>query len=310
MRRPLTPRILALLGCLIPSVGLAAKPDALSPTQCLRKAAFDLVERAPTREERAAVESGQTPYVAVVAGYLDSEACGQVGFNWYRTLFSPTRLTPAEVDWEEPARLGRFLLTHDLDLRELVTARYTVDTGGNQIPLEGDRAGVIFTRIFLSSFQGLHWRSFAANVLRKLADVRLIPSTVVPEGQDPSRAGLAANPVCASCHIHPVFGIDPLAVLHDCFDGGGFPIAGCKKLPTRFLGQPVSTLTDLGQVLAGSEEFRASTIRFYFARLFGRPLGSNETAFYWRIRDQWADGGYRSKVLLRALLTSPEYCSQ
>src|SRR4029079_12165310 len=124
-------------------------------------------------------------------------------------------------------------------------------------------AGVLTTQSYLSAYTGVMYRNWAGQLLRGMAGLTLAPVTVIPAGQDASREGLAANPVCAGCHVHPVHGVDFAAAFHDCHDVNGLPIAGCTQTDRSFLGQTGRTLPDLGKILSSSVEWRATMIQTF-----------------------------------------------
>ena len=302
-------RVLSLVVLFTAGPAAAQSLVSLSSQACLRKVALDLTGRAPTADELEALESGARSFDALIDGYLASPEFSQTAFEWFLVYFAPTQFTAADADVQEPARLAHHLVVEDRDFRELVTATYRIDARGSPVPGPPDAAGVLSTRAFLSSYRGLEWRGWASMVLRRFADVTLAPVTVSGE-VDASREGLAANPVCAGCHQHPVYGLDKVGIFRDCYDREGHPIDGCTPVPTTFLGKSGATLPDLGRILAESQEWRSAMVRFFFARLFGRAMGKNETHFFWHAEDAWIRSGYRTRALVKSLVTLPEYCSR
>src|SRR5687768_16962789 len=124
-----------------------------------------------------------------------------------REEFTPTALTTAETDVEEPARLLQFILHNDKDWREILTATYTVGPDGMQREVtDRPAAGILSTRYSLQSTIGSFRRNWAARFERQFAGITLTAVTI-PAGEMPdvSPEGLAGNAACAGCHVHPVY---------------------------------------------------------------------------------------------------------
>lgn len=299
----------ALLTTLAEPAAFAQGATRISDAACLRKMALDLTNEAPTDADMTAVRAGQKSLAQAADAYLGSDAYTGITYGWYRSLFRPTPAVAATADLEEPARIARYVLVGDRDMRELVRGTYTVDASGARQPAGPDAAGVLSTAYYMSAYQGLENRQWAGHLIKTLAGIRLAIVSDVPQGQDVSAAGLAANPACAGCHVHPVYGIDPLAQYRACYGADGRRVVGCAT-SASFLGKEGSGLPDLGATLADSEEWRASTIQMFWSKLFGRAIGKNEVAFYWGVRDAWVASGYKPKTLVKQIVTSAEYCSR
>jgi hypothetical protein len=144
-----------------------------------------------------------------------------------------------------------------------------------------------------------------------MTGIVLMPITVVPANVDSSRDGLAANPACAGCHAHPIYGVDHVAPFRDCYDTAGLPIAGCVQgVDHAFLGQTGRTLPDLGKILASSVEWRARMIQGFSILLSARMIGKNEIPAYREAEAAWVASGYKPKALIKALVTSEHYCAR
>lgn len=285
--------------------------QAISDVACLRKAALDLTETGPSAQDVADIKSGAKSLDQVVDGYLSSPAFSDVARRWFLDKFEPTSKVPATADKEEPARIAQYLLTNDIDFRELVTADYTVDANGAKKTLGPSAAGILSTQTYLSAYGGLENRNWGGQIIRGLAGIVLVPVSEIPEGIDSSKAGLAANPVCAGCHVNPLYGIDYAASFHDCYDDQGLPIPGCsRQSDSQLLGQTGRTLADLGKILAGSAEWRATMIQTIYTQLGGRPIAKNETSQYRDYEEAWLAAEYKPKALIKQIVTSPQYCSR
>lgn len=283
-------------------------PDAV----CLRKMALDLTHASPTPENLARLEKGDVSLDTLADEYLASPEFSKVAFDWMRAEFTPTALTNAETDVEEPARLMHFVLMNDRDWRETMTATYTIDaTGVERQITDRPAAGILSTKYSLQSTVGAFRRNWAGRFERQFAGITLVSVTIPPDEEiDVTPAGLAGNPNCAGCHVHPVYGIDDLAKFAQCYDDAGARIAGCEDPEATFLLQSGRGLVDLGRITASTNEFKSQSISFFFKRLFGRDLAREEAAFYSEAASVFAASGYHARELIKHLVTSEAYCSR
>lgn len=288
------------------------KAELVSDLLCLRKMALDLTHAAPSNDAIARLEMGSVTLDKLADEYLASPEFARVAFDWMREEFTPTALTTAETDIEEPARLMRHILLEDRDWREILTATYTVDREGIQREVtDRPAAGILSTRYSLQSTIGSYRRNWAARFERQFAGITLVAVTL-PEGEMPDVTpnGLANNPSCAGCHVHPTYGIDPLARFAECYDEMGSRIAGCTDPEASFLLQTGRGLPDLARITAGTNEFKSQSVDFFFKRLFGRNLASQEAGFYTEAAATFAASGYQARALIKHLVTSEAYCSR
>lgn len=301
---------IALIAATTTSTHADPTPAPLSPIACLRKMAMDLTNRAPSDDDFAALASGK-PLSEFADQYIASPAFSQIMFDVFRGAFSPTESVPAGADTEEPARIARHLVVNDGDFRDMVVGNFTIDAGGRVVAAAGVASGILTTQSYLSAYTGVEFRNWSGQVLKGLAGIVLIPVTEIPPGIDSSPGGLAANPACAGCHTNPIFGVDNVASFHKCYDERGLPVSGCSPTgSTSFLGKTGSTITDLGQILAESVEWRAQAIQNFHRFFWGRGIGKNETSFYRRAEKAWLDAEYRPQALIKHAVLAPEYCAR
>lgn len=286
------------------------RPKPVPDLTCLRKMSLDLTHRGPTDDQIARLESGATSLEAFADELLASPEFAQVSYDWMRREFPSTEKT-ADIDIEEPSRLMHHILMQDRDWREIVTATYTVDATGVEQPItDRPAAGILTTPYYLGSVTGSLRRNWAGRFERQFAGIVLVPVTLEPgEEVDSSREGLAGNPKCAGCHVHPVHGIDSLALFAECYDGPN-RIAGCTDPEGAFLLQTGQGLVDLGQITASTNEFKSTSINFFFKRLFGRDLAREEAAYYSEIAHTFNASEYRARAVIKFIVTSSAYCSR
>jgi hypothetical protein len=290
----------------------ATETTPLNDALCARKMALDLTHASPSAEVLARLDKGDASLDTLADEYLASPEFSQVAFDWMRAEFTPTALTNAETDVEEPARLMHFILMKDRDWRETMTATYTVDAAGVEHEItDRPAAGILTTKYSLQSTVGSFRRNWAGRLERQFAGITLVAVTI-PAGStiDVSPDGLAANPDCAGCHVHPVYGIDHLAKFAECYDDAGARIAGCEDPEASFLLQSGRGLVDLGRITAATNEFKSQSIDFFFKRLFGRDLAREEAVFYSEAASVFAASGYHARELIKHLVTSEAYCSR
>jgi hypothetical protein len=116
-----------------------------------------------------------------------------------------------------------------------------------------------------------------------------------------------ANPVCALCHA----GIDPLGFALENYDGlgkwrmtdGQFDIDPAGEVP----GMKFSGLEDLAQQLSTSPEVRSCAVQQWFRYGFGRPVVSDDQCALESLGKAFAEGGYRTRALLLALVVSETF---
>jgi len=286
------------------------RPQPMPDLSCLRKMSLDLTHRGPTDEQIARLESGETTLEAFADEFLASPEFAAVSYDWMRREFPSTDKT-MELDIEEPSRLMHYILMEDRDWREIMTATYTVDAAGMEVPItDRPAAGILTTPYYLGSVTGSLRRNWAGRFERQFAGIVLTPVTLEPgEMVDSSRDGLANNPKCAGCHSHPVHGIDSLALFAECYDGPD-RVEGCTDPQATFLLETGAGLVDLGRIVAATNEFKSTSINFFFKRLFGRDLAREESGYYSDLAHAFNESEFRARALVKAIVTSPAYCSR
>ena len=230
-----------------------------------------------------------------------------------RQEFPPTALTTEEMDIEEPARIMHHILmqglglarNHDRNLHRGCRGQSSRHRRGSQ------PRGILSTEYYLASTVGSLRRNWAGRFERQFAGITLTAVTLDPSDEaDVSRDGIANNPACAGCHVHPVHGIDSVALFAECYDEAGDRIPDCEDPETEFLLEKGRGLPGLGSITAYSTEFRSQSINFFFKRLFGRYLAKEEAGYYSDAADAFEESGYKARTLIKHLVTSKEYCSQ
>lgn len=291
-----------------PSQSISTTP--LSTLQCLRKMSLDLTHTAPSPENIA--RASDTTLETFADEFLASPEFSAVALDWMREEFTPTALTTAATDVDEPARLMHHVLLQDRDWREVLTATYTVDAMGVERPVtEKPAAGILSTKYMMQSTVGSFRRNWAGRFERQFAGITLVAVTIPADSMvDVTPTGLAGNPNCAGCHVHPVHGIDDLARFATCYDDTGERIAGCEDPDASFLMQTGRGLPDLGRITAATNEFKSQSINFFFKRLFGRELAREEAGFYGEAAKVFATSGHHARALIKHLVISEAYCAR
>lgn len=286
-------------------------PLPISDVACLRKMSLDLTHRGPTDAELEKVKSKTATLAQMADAYLASPEFSGVVFDWYRREFPPTSITPAGIDTEEPARIARHIVVNDLDFREIMTGNFTVGTDGvSSMQVGKPAAGVLSTRHYMSSATGLYRRVWAGRFERQWTGIALTAASIPPGPIDLSRDGLANNPACAGCHVHPVYGIDALARFVDCWKEDGNYDAACTSPDAMFLTRAGKGLPELGKLMVASKEWKAQIVNFYFRVFFGRGLATTESEYYLAAAQTFETSGFRAKALIKHLVTSSAYCAR
>jgi hypothetical protein len=308
----------ALVGCLSdvggggdnkPEPGVTSTMSALL---CARKMSLDLTHGSPAADDLKKLDAGDMSLEQLADKYLASEEFKAVSFDWMRAEFPPTASTTAETDIEEPARIMHHILMTDKDWREVMTATYTVSKTGTEAAIvDRPAAGIISTRYSLQSTFGSFRRNWAGRFERQFAGITLVAVTL-PAGDmtDVSPDGLASNPNCAGCHVHPTYGIDHLARFAECYGEDGLRKAGCTDPEGSFLLQTGKGLPDLGRIVANTNEFKSQAVNFFFKRLFGRDIAREEADYYSDAAKAFADSGYHARELIKHIVTSEAYCAR
>ena len=288
----------------------AETPQPVPDLTCLRKMSLDLTHRGPTDDQIARLQSGATSLDAFADEMLASPEFAEVSYDWMRREFPSTDKT-TELDIEEPSRLMHYILMQDRDWREIMTATYTVDAAGAEVPVtDRPAAGILTTPYYLGSVTGSLRRNWAGRFERQFAGIVLTPVTLEPGVEiDSSRDGLANNPECAGCHSHPVHGIDSLALFAECYDGPD-RIEGCTDPQAQFLLESGAGLVDLGRIVAATNEFKSTSINFFFKRLFGRDLAREEAGYYSDLAHTFNESEGRARAVIKHIVTSEAYCSR
>ncbi len=287
-------------------------PQPIAPVQCLRKMALDLTDRGPSAQDMSDLASGAATLADLADRYMATPAFSQVVFNWYRSQFPPTEITPAGTDVEEPSRIARHIVLNDRDYRELVSGTYTVNADGSMLPVTGQPvAGVISTKHYMSAYSGSFRRNWAGHFLKEWGGIVLEPVTLAADdNRDLSPGTLLNDPSCAYCHGNPVSGVDHLASFANCYDPTGARDPMCTSDAGSFLTRTGNGLPALGTIVGESKEFKSQAVNFFYQRLMGRQLAREEALLYVEAQKIFTDSAYKAKTLIRFLVTSDAYCAQ
>ena len=115
------------------------------------------------------------------------------------------------------------------------------------------------------------------------------------------------DPVCLACHMY----IDPLGFALDNYDGlgrwrtreGQFEVDASGSTG----GMSWSGPAQLAQQLASSPQVRECVVRQWFRYSFGRQETEADTCTMEALKEGFAQGGYRTKALLRAIAISDAF---
>ncbi len=286
--------------------------NPISDVECLRKISLVLTDQGPSGTDIAALESGTT-LRDFAEQYLETAEFEQVVFNWYRGEFPTTLLTAITTDIEEPARIAAYIINEDQDYREIVTGTYTVEVDGTVTEVtDRPAAGVLSTTHNMSAFVGGFRRQWSGHMIATWSPYILEAIQLPPgfDGGDVEPQTLAENPGCRGCHVDEVVGVDNIANFALCYADDGSYIDGCEEVESTFLARTGSGLQDFGRILSESNEFKATTINFFFEKLTGRSIAFEEADFYAALAESFTANGYNAKLLLTDMVASGEFCSR
>lgn len=245
---------------------------------------------------------------------------------------------------EEPLRVLAEVMTQDLPYTTLVTADWTVvdDQLAQAWPVEAT-SGTGWRRATYTdgrpaagalATNGLWWRyetsSNNANRARANQVSRILlcrdyldaevtfDRSVDLSDEEVVRDALTENPGCVNCHSS----LDPLA---SALSGFFVPRkSGLEEyrhyhpereglwrtqtgVPPAYFGEPVSTVGELGQAIAGDPRFVSCAVEQAAGLLLRRDLTLEDTTRLTRWREAFLADGLRLKALWRAILDSDAY---
>ncbi len=292
----------------------ATEPEPIADVLCLRKMALDLTYRGPTDAEVADLESGTLSLEQLADSYMATPEFEQVVFDWYRSQFPPTELSKEidGLDVEEPSRIAQHIVLEDMDYRLLLTADFTIDAAGAEVPAtNGPTAGIISTKHYMSAFSGSYRRNWAGHFLKEWTPI-VLQAVTLPDDDDTdlSPDSLMTNPNCSGCHASEIYGIDYLAPFALCYDDDGNYQSDCAEAEAKFLTKDGAGIPALGAIVADSNEFMATSVNFFFKKLFGRSMAIEEQDFYLDRVAEFRDSGYKAKTLVKSIVTSKQYCAR
>jgi uncharacterized protein DUF1592/uncharacterized protein DUF1588/uncharacterized protein DUF1595/uncharacterized protein DUF1585 len=210
-----------------------------------------------------------------------------------------------------------------------LAALYGVDAQGAspiafvpvELPENGPRAGLLTLGAFLA--MNAHETRTSPTLRGKYVRERVLCMKVPPPPPDvnteiPDDPGEAKtlrekleqhrkNPACASCHSF----IDPPGFLFEHFDSAGafrttdsgYPIDASGELD----GVKLAGARDLAKLLEGDERVGHCIVQQLYRHANGRLDAAGEAAALDQIDARFADGGYRFRELLVALVTHPSF---
>jgi hypothetical protein len=238
------------------------------------------------------------------------------------------------ADYEWDYRLFSYVLTDDRDARELLTADYHVDEGGNVVTgpiIDGDfgqpllpqyRAGMITTQWFLmihTMFSDIP-RTTAAQAYRAYLGQDIARSEgilpVAGEPLDVDGKGVAQT-VCAYCHST----LDPLAYAFAYYEGieggdtgtfnAGRPNFAPTDVSASLLGQPLTDIDQHGVVEWGalaseSDLFQRSITEMFMVHALG-AVTPYEEPFVRELYETMPVDNYSANKLIHRLVDSDAF---
>jgi hypothetical protein len=311
--------------------------------KALRIVAQILILRDPLPDEMAQLSEGIVGYERVVKSYLDMPEFRASQMNYYRNYFEMAGMGADNVNFDEPANLAVYLVTNDIDFREVLTADYCVNNNLEKIPCSSFRdpalapvqaAGVLTTRAFLVKWSApFNFRrvakAFHAFSCREYPDDR-DEGLLEAEISDNIKAfnSKTETPVCYNCHRS----MNPRASLFYLYDQKGYfnlnpnpdPRVGeiavtdtggastvrhilNPGVKARYHGKEVSTLRDYGQIFSRTQHFRDCVARRLTNQMLGRKATDPLMSQMQDIRDNVAFNEFKVKSILLEIAKHPGF---
>jgi hypothetical protein len=305
-------------------------------------AAKTLVQRLPDYgNELTVANEGEDGYRAALNRILnDGVAFREAMVNEHRAYLGVGGSRPdSNIDYDQPARLGAYLVINNLDYRALLTAKYCVNAQFQQVPcdsFQGNQAaanahgaGVLSTRAYIATHkQGSPFNfrlvtqafaKFACAVYPDAADPQGTAPEVVSSSYAPwgLRGGRPSE--CYICHK----AMNAKAYSFYFFNAMGFFSANMDTTTVRSNNQPspvsdvivpggvpvvksrpVNTLGTLGESYVADPRFASCMVKRYVNFMLGRPYENSLPAGMESLVSQFEQSGYNVRELLNAIGTS------
>jgi hypothetical protein len=308
-------------------------------------AAKILLNRIPNYESEvaAAGESREAYELTVRSMVFDAaneERLKLALMDEHRRYFKLGGSNPAsDIDYDQPARLGTYLVVGDRDYREILTAKYCVNpTTFQQEPCDTFRdsptsaqqhaAGVLSSRAFIAAHKkgaGFNFRlvresfkTFACAAYPDTADSGT-PAAEVSSTKHPWGIKDGRPTECYVCHrsmnpkAFPFYYFSPNGLFTTQVGTTTLTDATTPSAPEdvivpgatpRVMGRPTRTLTELAEVFVSDRRFSRCMVQRYTNFLMARPYESQLPAELEYLVDQFEQGGYKVKTLLTQILES------
>ena len=326
------------------TVPLRSRSPAEQRIKAMKTAMVALAQKFPSDEELVLAET-EEGYHQVIRDILESD-----GFKAAIRLLAMNDFgmggTIGGINYSEPANLAAYLISNNIDYRQILTADYCVDDDLNKTSCssfstpaltQSFAAGAITTRGFLEKWQ-------AAFNFRRVAKVyKVFACREYPDNDD---AGLTQAqlpeelktfactdcvPKCYDCHKT----MNPRAALFYTFDRKGLYNTNPNPNPNRgeitvtdtnkasttkdivvdgtpltYKGTAISSLKEYAALFSQSQEFRDCATQRIVGRLFGlsaeERLPESLSHFYQGLEDD----GFKFKDFIFRVVTSKEFLNR
>jgi hypothetical protein len=302
-------------------------------------AAKTLAQRIPNFDTELSIAAqGEEGYrAALVAIMSDGAAFREAMVNEHRAYLGVGGSKPGtDIDFDEPARLGGYLVANNIDYRELLTAKYCVDRNFQKVPcstfkdqpsaVNDHGAGVLSTRGFIAHhkphapfnfrFVMEAFEKFACSVYPDVTDPAGTPAEVVSSSFAPWGLRNGRPSECYTCHK----AMNPKAYAFYNFNAMGFFTQNMDSSTRRSSNEPspvsdvivpggdpivkgksVKTMALLGQSYAADPRFAGCMVKRYVNFMLGRPYDREIPKGLEGLVKQFEDSGYNVRELLMAI---------
>ncbi len=325
-----------------PEVETPPSYTVANSSRSIVSAAKTLAQRLPAFDSELEVAvSGEIGYRAALTSIMsDTVAFREAMLEEHRAYLGLGGSRPgSDVDFDEAARLGAYLVVNNVDYREIVTAKYCIDANYQKVPCAAFRdspasvaqhgAGVLSSRAFLAmnkpnspfnfKLVTMAFSKFACAVYPDSTDTQPTPAEVVSSSYAPWGLRNGRPSECYICHK----AMNPKAYPFYWFNQNGFFTTNMDASTKRSNNEPspvadvivpggdpivkgrsVKTMGALGQIYADDPRFAGCMVKRYVNFMLGRPYSKPIPQGMEGLVTRFVESGYNVRELLTAISTT------
>jgi hypothetical protein len=312
-------------------------------TKAIVSAAKTFANRLPTAEELQKAASGVTSYRAVVQSYIESTEFRSAMVREHQNYLEIGGTIPTStIDFDQPARLGTYLIVNNRDYSQVLQADYCIDQGFQTTAFcdtftsigmaYANAAGILTMRAYIATHKPK--KAFNFRIVNDSFDkfnCSAYPDLNDTRAMQPSQISSKVHPwgsssACYDCHKT----MNPKAYLFYFYgvDGrftGTNPSGTTKSdsnqpsLPEDVIvpgnqptvdGLSMNSVKDLGKMLAADSRFGPCMARRYVNFMLGKNYDSDLPSGMTYLSEVFTSSGNNVKKLLLEIATSAAYVNR